>query len=100
MSSGSNPGAKCGVTEEIDTGFSRSKAGSRSKVIAMSDGTDVVEPNGAKSTQLTETGLDLEDREETVAASVEVGAGASAWSSSAVAGDEEGSVNNVVGLER
>ena len=100
MSSGSNPGAKCGVTEEIDTGLSRSKAGSRSKVMAMSDGTDVVEPKGAKSTQLTETGLDPEDWREAVAVSIEAGAGASAWSSSAVAGDGEGSVNKVVGLDR
>ena len=66
----------------------------------MSDGTDVVEPNGAKSTQLTETVLDPGDRGEAVAASIEAGAGASASSSSAVAGDEEGSVNNVVGLDR
>ena len=96
MSSGSNPGARCGVTEEIDTGLSRSKAGSRSTVIAMSVGTDVVEPNGAKSTQLTETVLDLEDE----AASMEAGAGASAWSSSAVAGDGAGSVKELVGLDR
>ena len=100
MSSGSNPGSKCGVIEDIDTGLSRSKAGSRSNVMAMSDGTDVVEPKGAKSTQLTETGLDPEDCEEAVAASIKAGAGASAWSSSAVAGDGTGSVKELVGLDR
>ena len=58
----------------MGSGLSRSKAGSWSTVMAMLIGTDVLETNGAKSTQLTEKAWGLEDREETVAASKEVGA--------------------------
>ena len=88
------------MIEETGTGLSRSKAGSWSTVIAMSVGTDVVELNRAKSTQLTETACGPEQVEENRAANKEAGVGASAWSSSAVTGGWGDSVKTGLGLDR
>ena len=90
------------MIEETGTGLSRSKAGSRSTVIAMSVGTDVAELNRAKLMQLTDTACGPEQVEEDGAASKEVRVGASAWSSSGVTGGWGDSVKTgvVVGLDR